>query len=93
MKSMVLASLLFCALGAATISLFGDGSYSRMQTLKRNLSSQQDKNVELKSQVSKLEEEVYGIQNDARVLEKAARNELGLARPDERIIIFEKSAN
>lgn len=93
MKSVVLAGLLFCALGAAALSLVGDGSYSRMQTLKRNLLVQKDKNSELKSQVTNLAEEVYGIQNDARALEKAARNELGLARPGEMVVIFEKSIN
>jgi cell division protein FtsB len=37
-----------------------------------------------------LKREVTGLQSDPRSVEKAARSELGMARPDEMIVIFEK---
>ena len=40
--------------------------------------------------IEDLKSQVYNLQNDPRALEKAARNELGMARPNERIFIFEK---
>jgi cell division protein FtsB len=43
--------------------------------------------------VTDLREKVYGLKNDDRVLEKTARNELGLARPGELIVFFEDEKN
>lgn len=92
MKGLAPGILLFCALVAALFSLFGDDSYGRMQSLERSLSAQQQKNEELRTHVSDLKRDVYGLQHDDRILEKAARNELGMARPDEMIFIFDKGA-
>jgi cell division protein FtsB len=40
--------------------------------------------------VQALRREVQGLQSDSRTVEKAARSELGMARPDEVVVIFEK---
>ncbi|MBN8548582.1 MAG: septum formation initiator family protein [Deltaproteobacteria bacterium] len=92
MKCLAPGIILFCALVAALFSLFGDDSYGRMQSLEKSLAAQQQKNSELNAHVSTLKRDVYGLQHDNRVLEKAARNELGMARPDEMIFIFDKAA-
>ena len=42
-------------------------------------------------QIGRLRREVSGLQNSDRVLEKAARNELGMAHPDDLIFIFDRS--
>ena len=34
--------------------------------------------------------QVVGLQNDPRTVEKAARSELGMARSDELVVVFEK---
>lgn len=89
MKGLAASIILFCALVAALFSLFGDESYGRMQSLKRSLGAQQQKNDELRSHLGDLKREVSGLQHDDRILEKAARNELGMAKPNEMIFIFE----
>ena len=91
MKGLAPGIILFCALIAALFSLFGDDSYGRMQSLEKSLGAQLQKNEELHAHVSELKRDVYGLQHDDRILEKAARNELGMARPDEMIFIFDKS--
>jgi len=93
MKGLAPGIVLLCALVAALFSLFGDDSYGRMQSLEKSLSAQQQKNGQLNARVSELNREVYGLQHDDRILEKAARNELGMARPDEMIFIFDKKGN
>lgn len=93
MKSTGFAIILFCALAAAVLSLFGDNSYARMQGLRHSLGAQHDKNEELREQVGSLRREVRSLQHDDRAIEKAARNELGLARSDEMIFIFDKDNN
>ncbi|MBX7145075.1 MAG: septum formation initiator family protein [Oligoflexia bacterium] len=93
MKSSVFIILLFLALLAAFTTLISDGSYSRMRNLEQSVASQREKNQELKEQVGALRQEVQGLQHDDRVLEKAARNELGLARPGENLVIFDKGAS
>ena len=89
MKGLAPGIILICALVAALFSLFGDDSYGRMQGLQRSLMAQQQKNSELRETVGNLKQEVYGLQHSDRVLEKAARNELGLAKQNEMVFIFD----
>ena len=70
---------------------FGVGNYQRLSLLSHNVSMQREKNGEIKQQVEQLRREVRGLQTDDRVLEQAARNELGMARKDEYVIIFNDS--
>ncbi len=78
------------ALVALGFLFLGENSYERVSELRRGIFLQKQKNAELGDSVYELKREVYGLQNDPRVLEKAARNELGMARPNEQIYIFEK---
>lgn len=91
MKQYIALSLLVGACAVALFSLFGDDSYSRMQSLKRNIESQQDKNSELEARVSKLQSEIASLRFDDKQLETKARNELGMARPNELIFRFDSS--
>lgn len=72
------------------LSLIGDNSLDRLRTLREQYSRQTAQNREIKGYVDSLSEEVYRLQSDPRTLEKAARNELGMARPNEVIFFFEK---
>ena len=77
-------------LAAITVAftLFGDGSYGDLSRLRETLAGQKRKNDTLNEQVGTLKREVHALQHDDRALEKAARNELGMARPDELIFFF-----
>lgn len=72
------------------ILMFTDKSYSKLSLIKENISAQADRNAELRQEVLELRSKVYNLQNNPRDLEKAARNKLGMARPNEDIFIFEK---
>ena len=89
-KQLVPLGLLVLALVAVLFSLLGEDNYSRLSSLKRSLVEQNEENEHLRSAVGELRHEVRELREDDRALEKAARNEMGLARPDEKIFIFEK---
>jgi len=72
-----------------TLSLFGAGGLPSLDVVKSSLISQQSKNEELRNQVSSLRSFASELSTNDRTLEKAARNELGMARPNEKIFIFE----
>ena len=80
--------LIVCLLAATVYSLFGDESYGKLVALRKSLVAQQAANAELGKKVSELKAKVGGIRSDDRELEKTARNELGMARPNEMIFIF-----
>ena len=91
MKQYIALSLLVGACAVALFSLFGDNSYSRMQSLRRNIENQQGKNVELEARVAKLQSEISSLRFDDKQLENTARNELGMARPNELIFRFDST--
>jgi len=74
----------------ALFALFGDDSFSHLQAMRQSLTQQVQRNADLRDEVGALRREVLGLQSDPRALEKAARNELGMARPNEKIFIFEE---
>jgi cell division protein FtsB len=81
--------LLMCALVTALVSLFGDDSYARLTSMQKGAQQQKRQNDKLEEQVQSLARQVAGLQSDPRTVEKAARGELGMARPDEVVVIFE----
>jgi len=82
--------ILTCALTAAVLSFLSDDSFSRLSSLTKSLELQRSANARLEDSVQALKRQVIGLQNDARTVEKAARSELGMARPDELVVVFEK---
>ena len=87
-----IAPIAILALAFITIGFlfWGENTYDQVTTLKENLAQQKQNNLVLGEKVDKLKSEIYGIKNDPRALEKAARNELGMARPGEVIYLFDK---
>jgi cell division protein FtsB len=75
---------------AAAFSFLSDDGFSRLTSLNKSLELQQRANARLEDNVQSLKRQVIGLQNDVRTVEKAARSELGMARPDELVVIFEK---
>ncbi len=84
----LLVTLLAIVVGIFCI--FGDNSYGKLQTLRESLRVQRENNSELGANVSDLKREVRSLQTDSRAIEKAARDELGMARPNEMIFFFDK---
>ena len=85
--------LIFLALAIAGFTLFGANGYPRLQGLRQSLVSQSQSNFELGNRVERLRRDVVGLQDDDRMIEKAARTELGMARTDEMVFIFDQEPN
>lgn len=81
--------ILLLAFFATLFSVIGEGGYASLQSLRQTLANQNRRNEALKENVHSLRREVTTLQQDDRALEKAARNELGLAAPDEIVVIFD----
>ena len=84
---------IFILLLAAALTLkaiFADDSYGRLKELQVLLKRQRESNQELKTTVESLKHQISSLERDPRALEKAARNELVMARPDEMIFIFDE---
>lgn len=90
MRSTATLFLLLGALAIAAFSFLADDGFGKLAGLNRNLEQQQRTNTKLSETVQALKREVGGLQSDPRTVEKAARSELGMARPGEMIVIFEK---
>ena len=82
--------ILACALIAASFSFLSDDGLAKLSSLLRSLELQQRANLKLEDNVQSLKRQVVGLQNDPRTVEKAARSELGMARSDELVVVFEK---
>lgn len=82
--------ILALALCAAAFSFLSDDGFSRLTSLSNSLDQQRRSNDRLEENVQALKRQVLGLQNDPRTVEKAARSELGMARPDELVVVFEK---
>lgn len=82
--------VLALALCAAAFSFLSDDGFSRLTSLAKSLEHQQRANARLEENVQALKRQVNGLQNDSRIVEKAARSELGMARSDELVVVFEK---
>ena len=90
MKRYIPFMLFFLGCSILFLSLYGSDSLSKVNDLKHSLALQQDTNAATAKKVKKLAKQISGLQSDKRALEKAARNELGLAAEDEFIIVFDK---
>lgn len=90
MRSTATLFLIGCAVVAAAFSFLSDDGFVRLSSLNRRLEQQQLANIKLADTVQALKREVQGLQVDPRTVEKAARSELGMSRPDEVVVIFEK---
>jgi cell division protein FtsB len=69
--------------------LIFDESTRELDEVKRNIRTQQRKNVLLAKHVSELKRSIYSFRKDDRYLEQVARNELALARDNETMYLFE----
>ena len=82
--------LLLCAVVGIVFTFVTDEGFTKLNSLSKSLEQQQRANARLEESVQALQKQVAGLQNDPRIVEKAARSELGMARSDEMVVIFEK---
>ena len=87
-RGTVILFVLACCVLCMTV--YGKDSYGHVVELRNSLAWQQEQNEALIRKVKKLKSQVVGLQKDERTVEITARNELGVARPDELVVIFEK---
>ena len=90
MKRVLPTVFLFVAAFLSFAAIFAGESYSRLTELRTTLNSQRSSNQELKATVEGLKREVSSLENNPRALEKAARNGLALARPEEMVFFFDE---
>ena len=81
---------MFLALVLGVLALLGDESFARLQGFRGDLNKEVLKNQELKTYVDDLKRDVWALKKDERRIEKSARENLGLARPDEKIFLFKE---
>jgi len=73
-------------------TVFGERGLLRINDLKRERSLIEEKSAELRAANEKLRQEIALLHSDRRYLERIARNELGLVKPNEIIYQFPVSA-
>ncbi|MDX9721796.1 MAG: septum formation initiator family protein [Myxococcota bacterium] len=77
--------LLLMWLGYAAMSGESAADYARMQDTAKTLSAQ---NEALRLENHRIEAQIVALREDARVIERQARNELELIRRDEVLVIL-----
>ena len=80
--------ILLCALTIGICTFFGADGLPSLSAMRTNLRQQELHNAELDKTVRSLRREVAALESDPRTIEKAARQELGLARPGEKVFVF-----
>ncbi|MCL2625442.1 MAG: septum formation initiator family protein [Cystobacterineae bacterium] len=81
----VAALVLLAALGV----FLSGGGLNRYRSLSQGALMLRQKNQELTAENAKLRAEIEALKTDAKVMERALREELGYIRPDEMIFSFE----
>lgn len=74
-------------------TVFGERGLLRINDLKRELRQVEEKSAELQAANDKLRQEVALLHSDRSYLERIARKELGLVKPDEVIYRFPSAAS
>ena len=69
---------------------FGDNSYSKLSTLKKEIEGKEESIIEIKMTNSDLEEEKIKLISGKNAIEGVARFELGLIKPGETFYNFNK---
>jgi cell division protein FtsB len=81
--------MLSLAVLTGLITLYSGDGYPRLNMLRRSISGQHSRNRDLEMRVAEPKQQVEALQLDERALEKVARDQYGLARPDELVFIFD----
>lgn len=81
-----------CLLFILFFTVFGERGLLRINDLKRELRRIEERSAELRTMNAKLSQEVALLHSDRNQIERIARKELGLVRPNEIIYQFPASS-
>lgn len=70
------------------LSLAGNHGLLHLKRLEGEAQSLQEKDSQLSREIAETNNQIYGAKNSDDVLEQRAREELGLAKPNEVVYIF-----
>lgn len=85
----VLAGIMALCLGYLPYRAYGPKGIGRLVRLEQRLDSILHQNIQLVLENENLRKLVRQLKNDRTVLERVARDELGLVRPDDLVFQFE----
>lgn len=74
-------------------SFFGKKGLVEITRIRKNRDVLLREVEELKTERGRLEKEIADLENNPKAVERKAREELGLVKPDEKIIIRKKTTN
>ncbi len=86
---LTLAAALAVALGYLPFSAFGPDGIAQALRLEQDLSSLEQKNEELRQENRDLQRQVNSLRKDRGAIERVARDELGMVRPEDIVFLFE----
>ena len=72
----------------AFFSLAGEEGLLKLMSVNSELRNIELQNHEIETQIFDLQNKIYAIRHDDGTLERIVREELGLAKPDERLYTF-----
>jgi len=91
MRAWVLGTVI--ALVALSVgSVFGDRGILNMLEERRKVDALRQELDELRAENARLAAEIHDLRTSPRAIERLAREELGLARPDETVFLIRESA-
>jgi cell division protein FtsB len=84
------ALLLVGTLSSVPWLVFSGDGLVRMVALQRELKAVRAENDRIRMGIADLKEEIRDLKEDAAAIERVARRELGLVRPDEYVFVMPK---
>ncbi len=82
------STLLILSFVLLYFTLFGRHGVAYLNSLKEETSSLEEHNRKLGSEIADLQNKLFAIQSSAPYLEKIAREQLGLSKPDDVVYLF-----
>ena len=70
------------------LSMAGNHGFLHLRELENEVSSLREKDHTLSREIAEVSNQIYGARSSEDVLEQKAREELGLAKPNEIVYIF-----
>ncbi len=88
MNRKIFVLLLGCAACIAMVTVFGENGILKVLAQRNYLSDLQDTTANIRQENRQFSRQVEGLKNDPRVIEKIAREKLGMAKKGEIIFSF-----
>lgn len=86
---LALAAMLAVGVGYLPYRAYGPEGVSRMLRLQRDLEALEQGNLKLADENYRLRQRVKSLKEDREIIERVARDELGLVRPEDIVFQFE----